>query len=254
MGLAVSLELPLIIVDIQRGGPSTGSADQDRAVRLDARDVRPPRRVADADRRGQDAVGLLLRRDRSGAHRAQVPHAGVVVVATGISPTARSRGACPTSRTCPTSASTSRRNRTMKAADGTPEFWPYLRDEETLARPWAVPGTPGLEHRIGGLEKEDGSGNVNYDGINHERMTRLRAAKIAGIANDIAGVERRRRRRDRPARRRLGFDVRLHRSGGAPDPGPRHEGEPSPPHAPVPVPAATSARCCGGTSGCSCPR
>ena len=68
-------------------------------------------------------------------------------------------------------------------------FWPYLRDETTLARPWAVPGTPGLEHRIGGLEKEDGTGNVNYDGINHERMTRLRAAKVAGIAKDIPGVE-----------------------------------------------------------------
>jgi len=69
------------------------------------------------------------------------------------------------------------------------EFWPYLRQDETLARPWAIPGTPGLEHRIGGLEKEDGTGNVNYDGINHERMTRLRAAKVAGIANDIPDVE-----------------------------------------------------------------
>ena len=64
-------------------------------------------------------------------------------------------------------------------------FWPYLRDDETLARPWAPPGLAGLEHRIGGLEKADGSGNVAYDGPNHERMTRLRAAKIAGIANDI---------------------------------------------------------------------
>jgi 2-oxoglutarate ferredoxin oxidoreductase subunit alpha len=69
--------------------------------------------------------------------------------------------------------------------DGTEVFWPYIRDEETLARPWAPPGLPGLEHRIGGLEKADGSGNVAYDGPNHERMTRLRAAKIAGIAHDI---------------------------------------------------------------------
>ena len=68
-------------------------------------------------------------------------------------------------------------------------FWPYLRDPDTLARPWACPGTPGLMHRIGGIEKEDGSGNISYDPANHERMVRLRAAKIAGIAADIPPVE-----------------------------------------------------------------
>src|SRR6185503_7343283 len=65
------------------------------------------------------------------------------------------------------------------------QFLPYLRDLETLARPWAVPGTPGLEHRIGGLEKQDGTGNVSYDPDNHDRMVRLRAQKVAGIAADI---------------------------------------------------------------------
>ena len=65
------------------------------------------------------------------------------------------------------------------------EFWPYLRDPETLARPWAIPGTPGLMHRVGGIEKEDGTGNISYDPENHDKMTRIRAAKIAGIANDI---------------------------------------------------------------------
>jgi 2-oxoglutarate ferredoxin oxidoreductase subunit alpha len=74
-------------------------------------------------------------------------------------------------------------------ADGNPVFWPYLRDPETLARPWAIPGTPGLMHRIGGLEKEDGSGNVSYDPANHERMIHLRQAKIAGIADDIPELE-----------------------------------------------------------------
>ena len=69
------------------------------------------------------------------------------------------------------------------------EFWPYLRDPETLARPWAIPGTPRLMHRIGGIEKEDGTGNVSYDAENHELMTRIRAAKVAGIANDIPPVE-----------------------------------------------------------------
>jgi 2-oxoglutarate ferredoxin oxidoreductase subunit alpha len=73
--------------------------------------------------------------------------------------------------------------------DGQPVFWPYIRDDETLARPWAPPGPPGLEHRIGGLEKEDGSGNVSYEGANHERMVRLRAAKVAGIAADIPPTE-----------------------------------------------------------------
>ncbi|HUE26232.1 MAG TPA: 2-oxoglutarate ferredoxin oxidoreductase subunit alpha, partial [Solirubrobacteraceae bacterium] len=76
---------------------------------------------------------------------------------------------------------------TAPAADGEP-FMPYVRDER-LARPWAVPGTPGLQHRIGGLEKADGSGNISYDGANHARMTELRAAKIAGIANELPPLE-----------------------------------------------------------------
>jgi 2-oxoglutarate ferredoxin oxidoreductase subunit alpha len=67
------------------------------------------------------------------------------------------------------------------APDGSGEFWPYLRDADTLARPWAVPGTPGLEHRIGGLEKADGRGSISYDPDNHDRMVRLRQAKIDGI-------------------------------------------------------------------------
>ena len=75
------------------------------------------------------------------------------------------------------------------AADGTEEFWPYLRDQETLGSPWAIPGTPKLMHRVGGLEKEDGSGDINYTPENHERMVHLRAAKIAGIANDIPLAE-----------------------------------------------------------------
>ena len=72
---------------------------------------------------------------------------------------------------------------------GPRSFWPYIRDAETLARPWAPPGVPGLEHRIGGLEKADGSGNVSYDGVNHERMVHLRHDKIAGIAKDIPLLE-----------------------------------------------------------------
>ena len=74
-------------------------------------------------------------------------------------------------------------------AQGNPTFHPFLRDEETLARPWAVPGTAGLEHRVGGIEKADVTGDISYDPDNHDRMTRLRAAKIAGIAASIPELE-----------------------------------------------------------------
>jgi 2-oxoglutarate/2-oxoacid ferredoxin oxidoreductase subunit alpha len=68
------------------------------------------------------------------------------------------------------------------APDGSGEFWPYLRDDDTLARPWAIPGTPGLEHRVGGLEKADGKGSISYDPNNHDRMVRLRQAKVDHIS------------------------------------------------------------------------
>jgi 2-oxoglutarate ferredoxin oxidoreductase subunit alpha len=73
--------------------------------------------------------------------------------------------------------------------EGNLDFQPYIRDPETLARPWAPPGLPGLEHRIGGLEKADGSGNVSYEGVNHERMVHLREDKINGITRDIPPIE-----------------------------------------------------------------
>jgi 2-oxoglutarate ferredoxin oxidoreductase subunit alpha len=72
---------------------------------------------------------------------------------------------------------------------GDREFWPYLRDPETLARPWAIPGTPGLEHRIGGLEKADGHGNISYDPTNHDLMVRTRQAKIDRVADTIGPLE-----------------------------------------------------------------
>ena len=123
-------------------------------------------------------------------HRRQVPHAGASCSPTATWPTGPSRGGCPTLEDLPdhrARASPPEPNHIEE--DGTEVFWPYLRDDETLARPWAPPGLPGLEHRIGGLEKADGSGNVSYDGANHERMTQLRAAKVAGIADDIPPTE-----------------------------------------------------------------
>ena len=78
---------------------------------------------------------------------------------------------------------------TGQPGDETREFWPYLRDEQTLARPWAIPGTPGLEHRIGGLEKGDGHGNISYDPANHDFMVRTRAAKVERIAESLPPLE-----------------------------------------------------------------
>ena len=73
----------------------------------------------------------------------------------------------------------------MSMKMGTPTFWPYKRDPETLARAWAIPGTPELMHRIGGIEKEDGTGNISYDPSNHQRMTDIRQTKVDNIANDM---------------------------------------------------------------------
>ena len=94
-------------------------------------------------------------------------------------------------------------------------FRPYERDPHTLARPWAVPGTPGLEHRIGGLEKQDVTGNVSYDPLNHERMVQLRAAKVEAIAADVPDVGAGRGPGRRAADRRLGLDLRRHHRGAA---------------------------------------
>ena len=122
------------------------------------------------------------------------------------------------------------------------EFWPYLRDEETLARPWAIPGTPGLEHRIGGLEKGDGNGNISYDPANHDFMVRTRQAKVDRIAESLPPLEV-----DDPlgpgegAGARLGLDVRADRRRLPPRPQrrlPRRAGAPAPPQ---PASRATSA-------------
>ncbi|MEY2399846.1 MAG: 2-oxoglutarate/2-oxoacid ferredoxin oxidoreductase subunit alpha [Actinomycetota bacterium] len=188
MGLAVSLELPLIIVDIQRGGPSTG---------LPTKTEQSDLMLAMYGRHGESPMPIVAAKTPSHCFDAAIEAARIAVkyrtpvlllsdgyIANGSEP-----WRLPDIESLP-DISVDFATETNHTSDkGEPEFWPYLRDTETLARPWAVPGTPGLEHRIGGLEKEDGTGNVNYDGINHERMTRLRAAKVAGIAKDIAGVE-----------------------------------------------------------------
>ncbi|GAB3956978.1 2-oxoacid:acceptor oxidoreductase subunit alpha [Streptomyces sparsus] len=180
IGLAVSLELPLLIVDIQRGGPSTGLPTKtEQADLLQAMygrngeapvPVVAPATPADCFDATLEAVRIAL------AYRTPVFLLSDGYLANGSEPwRVPDVGELPDLRvqfaTSP--------NHTKD--DGTKEFWPYKRDERTLARPWAVPGTPGLEHRIGGIEKQDGTGNISYDPANHEFMVRTRQAKIDGI-------------------------------------------------------------------------
>ncbi|HVT75454.1 MAG TPA: 2-oxoacid:acceptor oxidoreductase subunit alpha, partial [Acidimicrobiales bacterium] len=187
MGLAVSLELPLIIVDIQRGGPSTG---------LPTKTEQSDLMLAMYGRHGESPMPIIAAKTPSHCFDTAIEAARialkyrtpVLLLSDGYIANGAEPWKLPDVSTLPDISVAFATQPNHEDAEGNPEFWPYLRDDN-LARPWAVPGTPGLEHRIGGLEKQDGTGNVNYDGVNHERMTRLRAAKVAGIAEDIPDVE-----------------------------------------------------------------
>ena len=187
MGLAVSLELPLIVVDIQRGGPSTG---------LPTKTEQSDLMLAMYGRHGESPMPIVAAKTPSHCFDAAIEAARialkyrtpVLLLSDGYIANGSEPWKLPDVAYLPDISVEFAHEPNHTKDDGERDFWPYLRDEN-LARPWAVPGTPGLEHRIGGLEKEDGTGNVNYDGVNHERMTRLRAAKVAGIVNDIPGVE-----------------------------------------------------------------
>ncbi len=134
-------------------------------------------------------------------------------------------------------------------------YFPYLRDPETLARPWAIPGTPGLEHRIGGLEKEYLTGNVSYAPANHEQMVRVRARKIAGIAREIPPTEVHRAARRRPAGRRLGQHVRRDRKRRrASCAAEGHRVVARAPPLPEPAAGRPRRRPRGASSRCWCPR
>jgi 2-oxoglutarate/2-oxoacid ferredoxin oxidoreductase subunit alpha len=178
IGLAVALELPLLVVDVQRGGPSTGLPTKtEQADLLQAMFGRngeaplpliAPRSPGDCFQTALEAVQMAV------TYRTPVILLSDGSLANGSEPwKVPDASALPT--VDPGFATE------PNAPDGSDEFWPYLRDDDTLARPWAVPGTPGLEHRIGGLEKADGRGAISYDPDNHDRMVRLRAAKIDGI-------------------------------------------------------------------------
>ena len=188
LGLAVSLELPLIVIDIQRGGPSTG---------LPTKTEQSDLLLAMYGRHGESPLPIVAARTPAHCFEATIEavrialkyRTPVILLSDGYLANGAEPWMLPKVEDLPDIAVAFATEPNRHNPDGTTAFWPYLRDEETLARPWAIPGTAGLEHRIGGLEKEDGTGNISYDPTNHELMTRLRAAKIAGIANDIPLLE-----------------------------------------------------------------
>jgi len=188
MGLAVSLELPLVIIDIQRGGPSTGLPTKTEAADLlmamYGRSSESPLPIV-AAKSPSDCFFTAIEATRI-ALKYRTP---VILLSDGYLANSSEPWLIPDVESLPAIDVPFASEPNHDGPDGTRLFWPYERDPETLARPWAVPGTPGLEHRIGGLEKEDGTGNVSYDPANHEKMVRLRAAKVAGIAKDISPVE-----------------------------------------------------------------
>jgi 2-oxoglutarate ferredoxin oxidoreductase subunit alpha len=184
VGLAVSLELPLVICDIQRGGPSTGlptkTEQSDLLQAMYGRNGEAPLPIV-APQSPSDCFYAAIEVVRI-ATKYRTP---VILLSDGYLANGSEPWRLPDLSTLPDMRVEFATGPNHETEDGQQVFWPYKRDPETLARPWAVPGTPGLEHRIGGLEKADGHGNISYDPANHDFMVRTRAAKVAGIARDI---------------------------------------------------------------------
>ena len=180
LGLAIAVELPLVICNVQRGGPSTGlptkTEQADLLQALYGRNADAPVPILAAKTPG-DCFWVALEACRI-AVKYMVP---VIILTDGYLANGAEPWRIPEVADLPKIPVEYRSD---------PEgFEPYQRDPDTLARPWAIPGTPGLEHRVGGLEKQDGSGNVSYDPLNHERMMRLRAAKVDAVAEEIPKLE-----------------------------------------------------------------
>ncbi|MCW2863178.1 MAG: pyruvate flavodoxin/ferredoxin oxidoreductase domain protein [Actinoallomurus sp.] len=178
VALGVATELPLIVIDVQRAGPSTGMPTKTEQADL---------LQAMYGRNGEAPVPVVAPCTPSDCFAAAIEAARiavkyrtpVIVLSDGYLANGSEPWQIPDVDSLP--------EITPNFAEAVPdeEFLPFKRDPDTLARPWAVPGTPGLEHRIGGIEKADGTGNISYDPANHDLMTRLRQAKIEGIARDI---------------------------------------------------------------------
>jgi 2-oxoglutarate ferredoxin oxidoreductase subunit alpha len=176
LGLAVAVELPLVICDIQRGGPSTGlptkTEQADLLQALFGRNSEAPIPVVAPSSPG-DCFWIALEASRI-AIKYMVP---VIILSDGYLANGAEPWKIPDVSELPEIP--------VHFETNTEDFHPYRRNPTTLARPWAIPGTPGLEHRVGGIEKQDVTGNINYDPLNHERMVRLRAAKVEAVADDI---------------------------------------------------------------------
>jgi 2-oxoglutarate/2-oxoacid ferredoxin oxidoreductase subunit alpha len=179
LGLAIATELPLVVCNIQRGGPSTGlptkTEQADLLQALFGRNSEAPVPVLAASTPG-DCFWVALEACRI-ALKYMVP---VIVLSDGYLANGAEPWKVPAMEDLPEIP--------VKFRTDPQGFQPYQRDPDTLARPWAIPGTPGLEHRIGGLEKQENTGNVNYEPLNHERMVRLRAAKVAAVLQDVPDV------------------------------------------------------------------
>ena len=179
MGLAVAVEIPLVICDIQRGGPSTGlptkTEQADLLQALFGRNSEAPIPVLAASTPA-DCFWVAIEACRI-AVKYMVP---VIILSDGYLANGAEPWRIPELSEIPAFP--------VKFASDPSTFLPYKRNPQTLARPWAIPGTLGLEHRIGGLEKQDPTGNINYEPLNHENMVRIRAAKVAAVAQDIPNV------------------------------------------------------------------
>jgi 2-oxoglutarate/2-oxoacid ferredoxin oxidoreductase subunit alpha len=186
IGLAVSLELPLVVVDVQRGGPSTGlptkTEQADLLQAMFGRNGEAPVPVI-APKSPGDCFDAALEATRI----ALTYRTPVLLLSDGYLANGSEPWPVPDVAALPDLQVDFATAPNATAADGSPAFHPFARDPQTLARPWAVPGTAGLEHRIGGIEKADGTGEISYDPDNHDRMVRLRQAKVDGI--DVPALE-----------------------------------------------------------------
>ncbi len=184
IGLAVMTELPLVIIDVQRGGPSTGLPTKTEQADL---------LQAMFGRNGESPVPIVAPQSPADCFDAAVEatriaityRTPVMLLSDGMLANGSEPWRIPEVADLPVIDANFATGPNHETPDGGADFWPYLRDEETLARPWAIPGTPGLEHRIGGLEKGDGHGNISYDPANHDLMVRTRQAKVEAIAESL---------------------------------------------------------------------
>ncbi|MGI8576857.1 MAG: 2-oxoacid:acceptor oxidoreductase subunit alpha [Nocardioidaceae bacterium] len=188
IGLAVALELPLLIVDVQRGGPSTGlptkTEQADLLQAMFGRNGEAPVPIVAAQSPG-DCFDAAL----EAARIAVTYRTPVMLLSDGYLANGSEPWRLPDVEELPSIDAAFATEPNHETELGDRAFWPYQRNPETLARPWAIPGTAGLEHRIGGLEKADGHGGISYDPKNHDLMVRSRQAKVDRVCDTIPAIE-----------------------------------------------------------------